>query len=142
MNARKNGGGVNPHINPVIGINADGRQELFAVGKTGYLYRNTQTAPNGGWSGWIDMGTSTTMAQNAIPTVGRNSDGRLEVFAVVGGGAHDFVAARRLFRGHVGRGAQQRAASRVGGVLLELSEAPHAGCTPTPHVPHSGAGAP
>jgi len=26
----------------------------------------------------------------------------------------------------------------LGGVLLELSETPHTGCTPAPHTPHSG----
>lgn len=41
------------------------------------------------------------------------------------------------------RGAQGKRVAFVhpkafGGVLLELSEAPHAGCTPPPHRPHSG----
>jgi N-acetylmuramoyl-L-alanine amidase len=70
----------NPHVNPVIGVNSDGRQEIFIVGKTGALYHSYQTAINAGWSGWISLGG--TWAQNVTPAVGRNSDGRLEVFII------------------------------------------------------------
>jgi len=36
-----------------------------------------QTAPNNGWSGWATMGGVIT----SDPAIGRNQDGRLEVFA-------------------------------------------------------------
>ncbi len=73
---------TNPHINPCTARTSDGRIEVFAVGKTGNLYHNYQTG-GGGWSGWIAMGTTGNVwAQNSIPAVGVNSDGRLEVFIV------------------------------------------------------------
>lgn len=71
---------ANPHVNPIVALNSDGRQELFVVGKTGNLYHNYQTNANGAWSGWISLGG--TWAQNSQPAVGRNSDGRLEVFII------------------------------------------------------------
>jgi hypothetical protein len=83
-NPYSNGGSVNPHINPVVGFNSDGRQELFAIGNTGQMYHMYQTSPNSGWSAWISLGG--TLAQNAIPAVGRNSDGRLELFVIGPGG--------------------------------------------------------
>ena len=73
----------NPHINPCIARTSDGRQTIFAIGHTGNLYQNYQTAPNSGWSGWQAMGNSGNVwTQNGIPAVGTNSDGRLELFIV------------------------------------------------------------
>jgi GH25 family lysozyme M1 (1,4-beta-N-acetylmuramidase) len=73
-------GTFNPHINPTLALNSDGRQEIFAVGHSGNLYHNYQTVANGGWSGWISLGG--TWAQNGQPKVLRNADGRLEVFII------------------------------------------------------------
>lgn len=74
---------ANAHINPCVARTSDGRLELFAIGQTGYLYHNYQTAPGGAWSGWIALGTSAnTWTQNSLPAVGVNADGRLEVFVI------------------------------------------------------------
>ncbi len=76
-------GSINSHINPCIARTSDGRLELFAIGKTGFLYHNYQNSPEGSWSGWIAMGTTNNVwAQNGLPAVGKNADGRLELFIV------------------------------------------------------------
>lgn len=71
------------------GRNQDGRQELFAVwsfnGVFAQVFQNWQTAPNGGWSGWSAMaslarGTALRVADRI--SVGRNADGRQELFAI------------------------------------------------------------
>ena len=65
----------NGHVLP----DADGRLEAFHIGLTGELYHKWQTAPDGGWSGWVSLGLS-----NLQPglCVDRNRDLRLEVFAI------------------------------------------------------------
>lgn len=67
---------------PATGSNADGRFELFALGRDGQLWHNWQWKPNGttGWSGWHAMGKPSVGLAGG-PTVNRNPDGRLEVFA-------------------------------------------------------------
>jgi hypothetical protein len=75
-----NNNSLNPHVNPALGINSDGRQEIFIVGKTGALYHNYQTTINGNWSGFISLGGN--WAQNGQPEVLRNKDGRLELFII------------------------------------------------------------
>jgi hypothetical protein len=79
---------VNGHINPCVGINSDGRQELFAVGHTGNLYHQYWTGT--AWSGWLVLGNWVS-AQNAIPSVQRNKDGRLEVFIIGSNGALNHI---------------------------------------------------
>jgi hypothetical protein len=72
--------GVKSHV---VGRNADGRQEIFAVGENGALWQKWQVAPNGGWSEWKTLGTpanDTSLTDRF--TVGRNQDGRQEVFAI------------------------------------------------------------
>ncbi len=67
----------------VVGRNADGRQEVFALGDDGALWQAWQVAPNGGWSGWRRLGApgnGTSLAQEF--EAGRNQDGRQELFAV------------------------------------------------------------
>ena len=70
-----------------VAQNADGRLELFAAAgadaPTHTLWHVWQTAPNSGWSEPAVRGHRLT----SPPTVGRNADGRLEVFAVREGGA-------------------------------------------------------
>jgi hypothetical protein len=67
----------------VVGRNADGRQEIIALGDDNALWQKWQVAPNGGWSEWKPLGTpdSDTFLTDQF-TVGRNQDGRQEVFAV------------------------------------------------------------
>ncbi len=61
-----------------VGVNNDGRLEVFGVGTDGQPYHNWQTSPGGAWSGWSGMGEKITTAMG----VGVNNDGRLEVFGV------------------------------------------------------------
>jgi GH25 family lysozyme M1 (1,4-beta-N-acetylmuramidase) len=62
---------------PAIGKNADGRLEVFSVGKSGELVTTFQKAPNGEWTGWFNLGGKLA----GTPAVGKNEDGRLEIFA-------------------------------------------------------------
>ena len=66
----------------VVGHNSDGRLEIFVT--KGSLWHIYQSKPSKGpWIGWGRMGNPTNTSLNLIPVaVGRNSDGRLEVFAV------------------------------------------------------------
>ena len=41
----------------VVGRNADGRQEIFALGDDNALWQKWQMAPNNGWSDWKSLGT-------------------------------------------------------------------------------------
>jgi len=41
---------------PVVGHNADGRLEVFAIGPDKALWHIWQTAPNNGWSSWSSLG--------------------------------------------------------------------------------------
>ena len=67
---------------PCVVSNADGRLEIFAHGTDGALWHFWQTAPNNGWSGWASLGGDTQGSSlTTRPVVGRNQDGRLEVFA-------------------------------------------------------------
>jgi hypothetical protein len=76
-------GNSDAHINPCTANTSDGRMELFAVGNNGSLYHSFQTNANGSWSAWVAMGTSANKwSVNALPAVGVNKDGRLEVFVV------------------------------------------------------------
>jgi hypothetical protein len=67
----------------VVGRNADGRLEIFAVGEDNALWQKWQVAPNDGWSEWKTLGAPARDASLTDQfTVGRNQDGRQEVFAV------------------------------------------------------------
>ncbi|HTD34213.1 MAG TPA: protease pro-enzyme activation domain-containing protein [Candidatus Elarobacter sp.] len=66
---------------PRISNNQDGRLEVFALGQDGNVYHVWQTAPNNGWSGWASLGKPASPIANGAPFVGRDQDGRIEVFA-------------------------------------------------------------
>lgn len=68
---------------PAIGVNEDGRIEVFARGTDNHVWHVWQTSPNGGWSGWraLDQGVSRDDVFGESIAVGANYDGRLEVFA-------------------------------------------------------------
>lgn len=68
---------------PVAAKNADGRIEAFTVGSDGALWHIWQTAPGNGWGNWFSSGKPAAGLSGAFipPTVSRNADGRLEVFA-------------------------------------------------------------
>jgi hypothetical protein len=63
-----------------IGINSDGRLEIFGLGLDSQVWHNYQVAPNSGWSGWY--GLPAPWGWSVQPVVGTNSDGRLELFEV------------------------------------------------------------
>jgi hypothetical protein len=73
--------------------NEDGRLELFARGWNGDLIHTCQVAPGGAWSEWESLGVPHPEFRSpdgrfvygsleSTPTVSRNRDGRLEVFAL------------------------------------------------------------
>jgi hypothetical protein len=62
---------------PGLGVNADGRLEVFVRGFDSALWHRWQAAPGGPtWSAWTSLGGILT----SDPVVARNADGRLEVF--------------------------------------------------------------
>jgi hypothetical protein len=72
--------GITAHV---VGRNADGRLEIFGVGEDGALWQKWQVAPNDGWSDWTALGTPAGGISLTVQViVGRNQDGRQEVFAV------------------------------------------------------------
>jgi hypothetical protein len=69
---------------PAVGINQDGRLEVFVVDRRDHwLYSQPQTAPSNGWSpDWFPFGAPAGVRLASSPGVGSNADGRLEVFVV------------------------------------------------------------
>jgi hypothetical protein len=66
-----------------VGLNLDGRLEVFGAARDETLWHNWQTGPNNGWSGWQPF-----LAPNdklVTLAVGQNLDGRLEVFGAAEG---------------------------------------------------------
>jgi hypothetical protein len=59
--------------------NADGRLEVFCVGRDKLLWHCYQYVPNGNWSPWIPLGSGSWQSSAAL---GVNADGRLEVFVI------------------------------------------------------------
>ena len=74
------GGGFFDH--PVVGSSADGRLELFLTGQDGSIWHKSQTAASNGWSAWVSEGSAGGGFTAAAPELGRNGDGRLELFAI------------------------------------------------------------
>lgn len=70
--------------NPAVGRNADGRLEVFAIGPNGSEIDNLWQRTDGSWSNWNEgsSGPFGPGSAGAAPTVVRNADGRLEVFAL------------------------------------------------------------
>jgi len=69
---------------PVVGQNADGRLEIFAVGANGSLLHAWQPVGSSGFVSWVVMGNGPF---TGTPAVGRNLDQRLEVFVTTAGAA-------------------------------------------------------
>jgi hypothetical protein len=67
-----------------LGQDADGRLEVFAVGRTlpqvDTVWHNRQIFPGGPWLAWSDLGHPTGTGQLTGVAVGRNVDGRLDIF--------------------------------------------------------------
>lgn len=75
--------------NLVVGVNADGRVEVFGVSKdTHDIVTSYQLAVGGPYSAWESLGNpnGTGGRYTGQPFVGVNADGRLEVFAKNSGG--------------------------------------------------------
>ena len=66
-----------------LGLNLDGRLELFARSYDGFARHVWQIAPNNGWATWASEGGSLAGDGNTETTLSmaRNEDGRLQVFA-------------------------------------------------------------
>ena len=63
-----------------VASNADGRLEVFYVGADRDLHHDWQLTPNGDWNGRERLGGPCLESGSGAVTVGRNQDGRLEVF--------------------------------------------------------------
>jgi hypothetical protein len=82
--------GIKAHV---VGKNADGRLEIFGIGDDHALWQKWQVAPNNGWSDtWKSLGSPDFRNLTGQFTVGRNQDGRQEVFAVAAVDVLRFVA--------------------------------------------------
>jgi hypothetical protein len=67
---------------PFAQRNQDGRLEVFALGQ-GEVFNICQVVPNGGWrDGWLSKGRPSANVRIKSHVVGRNADGRQEVFAL------------------------------------------------------------
>jgi hypothetical protein len=67
----------------VVGKNADGRLEIFAITGDNSLWQKWQVIPNNGWSEWKTLGApSRDISLSSRLTVGKNQDGRQEIFAI------------------------------------------------------------
>ena len=64
---------------PVAMSNHDGRLEVFAAGSDGAVWHKWQKAPNGGWSGWANLGKPNNQEAGRV-LAAANQDGRLELF--------------------------------------------------------------
>jgi hypothetical protein len=69
---------------PAVGVNADGRLEVFIVSQGAELWRIAQEAPNNRWSEWMSHGTPSGVlfGSDSTPAVIRAPDGRVELFIV------------------------------------------------------------
>lgn len=67
---------------PVLAANRDNHLEVFMQGSDGNLWHRWQTASNGLWSAWHNLGAPSPLSRRRIHVVGQNEDGRLELFVV------------------------------------------------------------
>ncbi|SEG73810.1 GlcNAc-PI de-N-acetylase [Nonomuraea solani] len=82
------GGPLKPAIS--VGLNADGRMQIFARRQSDHhLVTLAQTTPGGGWdAGWSDLGNPGTGDPEhiGVPAVAANANGRLQIFVKNGAG--------------------------------------------------------
>jgi acylphosphatase len=79
--------GISSISYPAAGENANGRLEVFVFGSDNALWQKGQTTPGGTWGEWSSLGKPSIANAFFIPIVGKNDDGRLEVFTVGTDGA-------------------------------------------------------
>lgn len=73
---------------PFIGNNSDGRIEVFTTGEDGGIYHVWQTAPNNGWSSWVQLQAPLPGIQfDGLGSVTNDQDGRFQLFFVGTDGA-------------------------------------------------------
>ena len=80
---------INMRGPPVVGRNADGRLEVFAVRdlsrahvEQGEILRKAQAAPNNGWNqDWASLGGWDIFGEKSNLSIGPNLNGGLELFA-------------------------------------------------------------
>jgi hypothetical protein len=72
---------------PVVGRNADGRQEVFVLGGDHSLYHIWEKTPGGAWSGWSSLQGHDLLD---VCLVANQADGSLYVF-VLGGDRHIYL---------------------------------------------------
>ncbi|MFN2465408.1 MAG: hypothetical protein ABR598_03985 [Candidatus Dormibacteria bacterium] len=72
---------------PAVGLNPDGRLEVFVTGSDGDVYHAWQQCAGCGWTPFYSLGQPSGAGLTGIPSVATNSDGRLELFAVAPDGA-------------------------------------------------------
>ena len=64
---------------PTVGLNRDGRLEVFALGTSKGLFHMAQGCAGCTWGGWNQIGS---WQMQSDPVVASNADGRLEVFGL------------------------------------------------------------
>ncbi len=67
---------------PVIGQDANGRLEIFALGKDQNLWVNFQITAGGDWYGWLPLQSNAPASFVGTPAVTRDASGRLTVMAL------------------------------------------------------------
>ena len=67
-------------------MNRDGRLQVFAVGAGGRVWSRAQAKANGSWGAWSAWGTYDAFVARTPVVVRMRPDGRLQAFAVGGGG--------------------------------------------------------
>lgn len=73
-------------VRPFVGMNSDGRLDVFARGSDGDFHHRWQTAPSGGWSaGWDSLGAPPSGATYSEVAVSNNADGRIALFVAAPG---------------------------------------------------------
>ena len=68
---------LNTFTNTTASVNSDGRLEVFNIATDGAVWDIWQTAPNNGWSTFLNLGGVVKQL-----VTGLNADGRLEVFGI------------------------------------------------------------
>jgi hypothetical protein len=72
---------------PSVGQNADGHLEVFTIGSDGTLWHIWQNISDKSWHSWDPLNKPPNTKLLTMPSVGKNADGRLEVFTLGSDGA-------------------------------------------------------
>src|SRR6266567_2382900 len=72
---------------PSVGQNTGGRLEVFTIGSDGTLWHIWQSIAGKSWSNWNPLNKPLNTNVLVMPGVGKNADGRLEVFTIATDGA-------------------------------------------------------